>query len=328
MASGDQSVPVPDLPGYFANATATAKQAEAEMRKLSAAMKQLVREGKPIDAAMTRRFTELEGIKRKSQAAAQQLRDIKGLERQAKLLNSITTSQRLADILGGKKNAAEQAVQLLTDPQVLERASKVIARVAPRLSAGLAGIAPYAGIAALLTEGVIEDIRQRIANDDQIAKTLSNNIDKAREVGLDPSIRREEEALIREAVAQQLAPGGEGDLQEIEKETQERLKKRLERYKLALQAVQELTGLDAQTLKDMGKDPAEEAARALFEGGDQAEAIINEFVKRQRQDRDAAQEFAKKMRSPAFRYQQRETQRQLEIMYQRRRSRVPDTIYD
>lgn len=330
MAKGDQSVPVPDLPSFFGNAKESARQAEKELKRLQATMRQAVREGKQLEPQLIRRVNELEGIKQRAQEITQQVKDVKRLDKQAKIFAGIATAQRVKDLLSGDKGIANIAAQIVTDPQILEKASKVLAKSMPKLAGALGNVAPYASIAGVVAQSVFDDLERGSKLSQTAAEAIGANIDRARAGGLSGEMRREEERIIREEI---LGPRAaqEMDQQKLaafEKEVQDALTARLKRYEQAAKHVKAVTGLDAQTLLDMGKDPMEEAAKALFIGGRDVENRLDMAIRQSENDRVQADEERKRMRDPAYRYQKRETERQLEIMFQRRRSRVPDVVYD
>lgn len=331
MSKGDQSVPVPDLPSFFGNAKESARQAEKELKQLQATMRQAVREGKQLEPQLIRRVNELEGIKQRAAVAGKQVREIKELEKSAKLMRGIATAQRIKELLSGNQGVAAIAGQIVTDPQVLEKASRVLAKSMPKFAGALGRVAPYAGIAGVAAQAAVGLFEENIRTDQSLADRRNKNFDVARAMELDPRIRKNAEDVAREILLSEFHGGDRNAVLNdpvfraaLELRVSEAVTERLDRIKAlsgSKRAMEMLLGSDLQTMMDRGVDPVR-LARTVFEhGGKQAEQTLDEALKLDHMDADAQRKQA--FQSPVARWKRREAERQADIAFQRRRDRIP-----
>lgn len=330
MSKGDQSIPVPDLAGAVGNAQAAAKAADREMRQLLATIKQAAREGKHVDAQTLRRLQDLEAIKQRAAVAGKQVREIKELEKSAKLMRGIATAQTIKDVLKGNQGIGEAAAQLLTHPEVLEKASRVLAKSMPKFAGALGRVAPYAGIAGVAAQAAVGMFEENIRTDQSLADRRNKNFDVARAMELDPRIRKNAEDVAREILLSEFHGGDRNAVLNdpvfsaaLELRVAEAVTERLDRIKQMLgsrRAMEALLGGDVQSMRDRGIDPTRLATHVFEHGGAAAEATVNEALKQDRMEADAR---AKRQLDPVYRMRRREQARLDEIAFQRRRDRIP-----
>ena len=342
MAKGDQSVPVPDLPSFFGNAKESARQAEKELKRLQATMRQAVREGKQLEPQLIRRVNELEGIKQRAQEITQQVKDVKRLDKQAKVLASIYTAQRIKELLSGNQGVAAIAGQIVTDPQVLEKASRVLAKSMPKFAGALGNVAPYASIAGTVTNLVFDHLINKEVERKKMADALGASLDIAKALDVDPAIAQglRDKSLL-DVLVERKRTGKASSGDEFEQDVVRTGAKAIAALGKGRGLFRELTGLNEDQLNSIiseqtGKESGDISEADRLRIMDQilsargpmqlAEDVGRADATRRDEMIDARRrELAE---TPTQKYQKRETERQLEIMFQRRRSRVPDVVYD
>ena len=84
MAKGDQSVPIPDIPGFLGNAKESARQVDAALKEIDKQIKKTVRDGKDVDKDLLIRQQKLLQVKRSTDEILKGQQGNKALEKFAK----------------------------------------------------------------------------------------------------------------------------------------------------------------------------------------------------------------------------------------------------
>lgn len=352
MAKGDQSVPIPDIPGFLGNAKESARQVDAALKEIDKQIKKTVRDGKEVDKEILVRQQKLLQVKRSTDEILKGQRSSKGFEITGKAARALVAGNVARDIAAGRFDVTS-ALNLIDD-RTLERVAKVVTKAGfQKMAEKIRGFASVAGpvgffatIAAERTMAAYTEYKSIKNAEDSVNRMVGTGQISAAEARIfdrkmsewqwfgdkgEASLGALAEA---QAAAKVAAAATDGELFQAIRKADPSRSSALTASNVKSYFNQKVSEEQARLGRALNSQELSRVQREAFatllgnlddEHSDAFQKALLEIGKRK--DDELAMRMARKPTAAEL-YQEREKARISEIQFQRRRSRVPEIIYD
>ena len=355
MAKGDQSIPIPDIPGFLGNAKESARQVDAALRDIDKQIKKTVRDGKEVDRELLVRQQKLMQVKRSTDEILKGQKSNKAMEQFAKASKALVAGSVARDIASGNFGAHD--VLRLVDEHTLSKVATVVgkaglSKISQTLKSVAANAGPYGALAEIIYNRVTSGYTER-----EHAKETQETINKLTGTG---QLSAAEARFFDRAIGGFQLFGDKGDTaMEALKNAQTAAGALGELSDNELNAVIRKSGINSNNSNSaataanlrkaventidrneasLGRALTEKEREASVREGlasylnnmpkDDADALVEKLMAAGKSKDDDRKLRLARRPTAAEIYQERETARIAEIQFQRRRSRVPEVIYD